>query len=277
MTENFTYRTTENEEIKFTLYQQDSFSQNPLIICVHGFKGFKDWGFWPFIGEYFSANGFSVVTLNFSHNGIEDNPFEISNYEKFANNTFSLEVNELKEIIHAAATGKINKIKPQKIGLLGHSRGGAESLLAAVNNSEITSIVTLSAIAKLDRFTKRQKAEWRKNKFWEVVNSRTGQIMKLNVTILEDIEKNKNGSLNLESAVRNLQKPYLILHGTEDLTVPISEAETIYSWSDKKLTEFIRVENCGHTFNIQHPFAETNEKFSFAMSKTLEFFNRTLK
>ena len=36
-------------------------------------------------------------------------------------------------------------------------------------------------------------------------------MMKLNVSLLEDIEKNKNDLLNLENATKNLNKPLLII------------------------------------------------------------------
>ena len=57
--------------------------------------------------------------------------------------------------------------------------------------------------------------------------------MPMNVSLLDDIEQNANGYLNLENAVKNLNKPLLIAHGDQDLAVPIAEAEQIYYWSDK--------------------------------------------
>jgi pimeloyl-ACP methyl ester carboxylesterase len=277
MIRDFIYTTSSNEKVGLTIYGFDSISENPVIICVHGFKGFKDWGFWPYIGKYFSENGFTVVTINFSHNGIADGKDEITDIEKFSNNTFSLEINELKEIIHLLKSDFWGSTKNNKIGLLGHSRGGAEAILSASDNNEVDAVTTLAAISKLDRFTKRQKNEWRKTGFWEVVNSRTGQVMKLNLPILEDVESNKHTTLNVESALKNLNKPLLIIHGTEDLTVPIAEAELLYQWSDKNLTKFIKVEHCGHTFNIQHPFTNSNKYFDIVLSEVLNFFNKNLK
>jgi len=277
MTRDFIYTTSKNEKVNLTIYGFDSIAEKPAILCIHGFKGFKEWGFWPFIGKYFSENGFTVITINFSHNGIADGKNEITDTEKFANNTFSLEINELKEIMHLLKSDFWGNTKNNKIGLLGHSRGGAEAILSASDNNEVGAVTTLAAISKLDRFTKRQKNEWRKIGFWEVVNSRTGQVMKLNLPILEDVESNKHTTLNVESAIKNLNKPLLIVHGTEDLTVSIEEAELLYQWSDKNLTKFIKVEHCGHTFNIQHPFTNSNKYFDIVLSEVLNFFNKNLK
>jgi pimeloyl-ACP methyl ester carboxylesterase len=96
-------------------------------------------------------------------------------------------------------------------------------------------ILVWASVAKFDRYTERQKTEWRKQGFVEVLNSRTNQMMRMNVDSLEDVETNKNGSLSIEKAVKGLNKPLLILHGTEDLTVPVAEGEQIYNWSDKSI------------------------------------------
>ena len=56
--------------LNLTLYGADSFGDHPCLIYLHGFKGFKDWGFVPHAGHFFARNGFSFLTFNFSHNGI---------------------------------------------------------------------------------------------------------------------------------------------------------------------------------------------------------------
>ena len=82
--------------------------------------------------------------------------------------------------------------------------------------------------------------------------------------------------LNLEKASRNLKKPILILHGEQDLAVPIKEAEQIYNWSEKETTEFFKIIGSGHTFDITHPFKGSNKKLDFVLEKTLKFFNKNL-
>lgn len=270
MSKDFTFITSINNRITITIYGYENLGIYPTIICVHGFKGFKDWGFWPFLGNYFAQRKYAVVTFNFSHNGIENDMMEISNLEKFAENTLSLEIAELKELINAFSSDDFGR-RSKKIILIGHSRGGADALLAASNNQNVSAVITLSSIAKLDRYTDRQKAEWRKIRTWEVVNSRTGQVLKLNIDLLEDIELNKNTSLNIENAVRSLNKPFLIIHSTEDLTVPLEEAELLFNWSDKKITTFTKIERSGHTYDIQHPFTTSNSKFDKVLSEIRKF------
>jgi pimeloyl-ACP methyl ester carboxylesterase len=255
----------------------------PCLLFIHGFKGFKDWGFGPYIGNYFSRSdaqtgnkGFFVLIFNFSHNGIGENLLEFTELEKFAQNTFSLEIKELSGLIEAYLSGYFGKISNRQIGLLGHSRGGAISILTAKLKSEVNAVAVWSSVSKLDRYTEKQKEKWRKNGFFEVFNTRTKQKMKLNLSLLEDIEKNKHDLLNLEQAVKELNRPLLIAHGEQDLSVSIKEAKELYNWSDKNLAEFHRIPTAGHTYGIKHPFEGTNPKFEELLQITMKFFNNNL-
>jgi len=128
----------------------------------------------------------------------------------------------------------------------------------------------------LDRYSSRQKEEWRKKGSFDVMNMRTKQVMSLNVDFLDDLERNFSSSLNIENAIKNLCIPLLIAHGDQDLAVPIFEAEQLYDWSDKSRTEFIKLFGTGHTFDIVHPFNGTTEKFEQLLEKTYQFFIHNL-
>ena len=123
---------------------------------------------------------------------------------------------------------------------------------------------------------KGQKNEWKKSGYVEVFNSRTNQLMRMDVDLLKDIENNINGSLNMQNAVESLEKPLLVIHGEQDLTVPVSEAEQIYSWSNQTKTEIFKIPNTGHTFDIVHPFQGSNQKFDQIIDKTNGFLAKAL-
>jgi pimeloyl-ACP methyl ester carboxylesterase len=276
MTLNNSYKTCENEHLSITTYDNNSGKAKNCIIYVHGFKGFKDWGFVPYLGNYLADKGFFIITFNFSHNGIGQDQYQFTELDKFGSNTFSRELEELNELINAYKSGFFGEYSGGKVGLLGHSRGGGISLIVASENKNIDCIAVWSSVAKFDRYSERQKQEWRKKGFFEVVNSRTKQVMKLNSTLLEDIEKHSRDKLNIEKAVGNLKKRLLIIHGEQDLAVPIKEAEDIYSWSDKNLTEFIKIAAAGHTYDIIHPFEHSNRKFDTVLDATNAFFQIVL-
>ena len=276
MTQDYTYKLRSGEALSVTTYGNNNLLDRPCLIFVHGFKGFKDWGFVPFLGEYFANSDFFVITFNFSHNGIGENRLEFTELEKFAENTFSKEIEELDDLVTAYKENYFGETKNDLIGLIGHSRGGGISILVAESNNNINACATWSAVANFDRYSERQKKSWRKNGFFEVLNSRTKQVMRLNTGLLEDLENNLDERLNIERSLKKLEKPLLIIHGEQDLAVPLSEAEKIYSWADSSNCEFVIIPKTGHTFDVKHPFEGSNEKFDRVLLETRSFFKKHL-
>jgi pimeloyl-ACP methyl ester carboxylesterase len=276
MKKDFVLVSGRNEKIRITTYGYENLNSAPCLVFVHGFKGFKDWGFWPYIGKFFGERGYFVITFNFSHNGVGDSLTEFTELDKFADNTFSLELEELNEVIDAYLNNFFGDKSNSKIGLIGHSRGGGDSLLVGSIRDEIGSVVLWASVANFNRYSERQANEWRKKGVFEVLNTRTNQMMKLNLSLLEDLEKNRVGLLNLEQAAKNMNKPMLILHGEQDLAVPVKEAEQIYDWSNKEKTELFKISATGHTFDVTHPFRGSNSKLEVLLDKTFQFFNKNL-
>lgn len=276
MSKEFILKTARNNHLQVTAYGINNLSCAPCLIFVHGFKGFKDWGFWNYTANLFAGSGYFILSFNFSHNGIGNNPTEFTELEKFAQNTISLEISELNELIEAYQNGFFGNTENKKIGLVGHSRGGAVSIITASKNDSVSALAVWASIADFKRYTYRQVEEWRKKGFMEAVNSRTGQIIKMNVSLLDDIENNSHSSLNIHKAVQSLSIPFLIIHGEQDVTVPIKEAHQLFDWSDNKNTELYTIPSAGHTFNITHPFTGSNDKFDRVLNKTLKFFNNNL-
>ncbi|MCF8259472.1 MAG: prolyl oligopeptidase family serine peptidase [Melioribacteraceae bacterium] len=266
MTNNYLLKTKDSHNIRITTFGNPT--SDRCLIFVHGFKGFKDWGFFPYSGKYFADRGNFVITFNYSHNGVGESLTEFTELEKFGENTFSREVDELNQIIDVVHSGFFGNETFARLGIIGHSRGGADVLLTATNREEVDAIVTWASIAKLDRYSERQKIEWREKGVFNIENARTKQIMPLYIGLLNDIESNMNGSLNMQKAASQLNKPWLIAHGKQDLAVPIGEAEQLYEWSDKSKTEMFVLEATGHTFDIEHPFTKSNFKFDKLLEKT---------
>lgn len=273
MNKEFRLKSNEGNVLDISAYGLENISDAPCLILVHGFKGFKDWGFFPFTAESFAKSGYFVISFNFSHNGISGNNFDQFDIDSFAKNTVSLEVSELAQIIKAYKNGFFGEHVYGRIGLVGHSRGGGVAILSSLFE-KVDAYCVWASVAKFDRYTRRQKTEWLKIGYFEVLNSRTNQMMRMNVDLLEDIENNKNTTLNVEKAVKNLKRPLYLIHGTEDLTVPIAEAEQIFNWSEKSITQLEKIPACGHTFDIVHPFEGSNKKFDVVLSKTEGFFNK---
>ncbi|MBL7990804.1 MAG: prolyl oligopeptidase family serine peptidase [Candidatus Kapabacteria bacterium] len=258
----------------------------PVLLILHGFKAFARWGFFPYFGEYFADKGFLTLTVNFSLNGtphrINADSEECSEPENFARNTISQEVRDAETMVRAVVEGKFDAQAPifaeqlrtrwnGDIFLLAHSRGGASAWVLGERFKEVKKIAALGTIARLDRFTDRAKQEWRKNGFFAVQNARTGQELRIDAGYLDDIAENASRLEPLQT-IKRLRQALLLVHGDQDLTVPIAEAETLYGAAQKAKcnVHWETIPQAAHTFGISHPMtAEQAAKPAFVQTLSL--------
>ena len=200
-------------------------SPRSAVVVVHGFKGFKDWAFFPHVCERLAASGHAVVSFNFSLNGIGDQPEEFTELDAFGQNTLSRELDELLWVVDSTLRGEVLPWRPRSIGLVGHSRGGAQAILAAREHSGVVALATWAAVANFDRWTEDTVREWREKGRVYVLNGRTGQQMPLDLTLLEDFEANRS-RLDVLAAATQVSVPWLVVHGSEDSTVSSADGLT---------------------------------------------------
>ena len=125
--EPFTLTNLSHEPLHGELrFQNDAVRKKPVLIICHSFMAFKDWGFFPHVGEQIAEKGFGAVTFNFSQNGVEDDENRITRFDRFEANTITREIEDLGAVIDAVADGRIGRgiLDAGKLVLLGHSRGG---------------------------------------------------------------------------------------------------------------------------------------------------------
>lgn len=251
-------------------------SPRPAVLVVHGFKGFKDWGMFPPLADRLAQAGLSVASPNLSGSGV-DEAGEFSWPERFGHNTFSAELADLGTVIDALAAGGLGTAPPTGIGLVGHSRGGGVGVLQAARDARIRALVTWAAISTVERWpSDGERARWRAAGKLEVLNARTGQVLPLYTDTLDDVERHGSGVLDIPAAARRVTAPWLILHGTADLTVPISEAEALAAAAPRATSRLQRVEGGGHTFGAVHPWRGSTPELDLVMKETVGWLSRHL-
>jgi pimeloyl-ACP methyl ester carboxylesterase len=223
----------------------------PLIIFVHGYKGYKDWGAWELMGEKLAKAGFYFVKFNFSHNGTTvKNPKEFADLEAFGQNNYSKELDDLEVVINHFKNQI--EVDPDEVILLGHSRGGGISVIKASENKSISKLITLASISTLDRFPKDEAFEnWKKEGVYFVENARTHQNMPHYFQFYQDFENNKE-RLDVEKACVKLDIPALFIHGTKDESVKPDHSENLHRWT--KASQIKWIENANHTFGAKEPW-----------------------
>ncbi|GAB5418071.1 MAG: hypothetical protein Crog4KO_31510 [Crocinitomicaceae bacterium] len=219
-----------------------------LILFIHGYMGFKDWGCWDLVGDFFVDNSYAFVKYNVSHNGgTVDDPIDFPDPQAFSQNTYTRELTDFDCIV----AHLVEQIGDFELLVIGHSRGGGIAALQSVHPgvSKWASWAGISSISK--RFpTGAALEDWRKNTFRYVKNGRTLQELPHHFNQYVDFETNSD-RLNIEAHCKNNKKPCLILHGEEDPSVSIEEGKNLAKWTQ---TELIAIENAQHTFNASHPW-----------------------
>jgi len=239
----------------------------PLLIFSHGFKGFKDWGLFNEIAQYFTTHGFSFAKYNFSHNGTTlEYPTEFRDLDSFGQNNYSKELNDLDLVIDYLTSQEQFKpfINSSNLYLIGHSRGGAISILKAAEDARITKLITWSAPLDFSNKFNSDIKKWKKEGVIYVINGRTKQNMPLYYQFYEDFIINKK-RLDVCSMTKKLDIPHLIIHAENDKAVSIDDALMLHTLSHKSILKKIR--KSGHTFDVMHP-SETSS-FPLALQEVL--------
>jgi dipeptidyl aminopeptidase/acylaminoacyl peptidase len=255
----------------------DEPGERPAVVVCHGFKGFMEWGFFPYLGSLLADRGFVVIRFNLSGTGLLPGEDRVSDPGAFEADTHSRELAELLAVLEATGeTIAPGRVDHDRLGLFGHSRGGGNVVLAAAREwrDQVGALVTWASLAGFDRYTAEQKAAWRRDGRLPVVNARTGQQLALGLGLLEDLET-RGDELDVLAAARTVRAPWLIVHGEEDESVPVTEADRLAAASTG-VHEVLRIPGASHTFGARHPFVGPTPHLIQAMNATQLWFRRHL-
>ncbi|MEW7289652.1 alpha/beta hydrolase family protein [Aquimarina sp. 2304DJ70-9] len=250
--------------------------RKPIVIFCHGYKGFKDWGAWDLVAEAFANAGFFFMKFNFSHNGgTAERPIDFPDLEAFGNNNFIKELDDLETVLDWITSSDFqfkDQIDSNKIVLIGHSRGGGIATIKAAEDSRITKLITWAGVSDYkNRFPIGEDFKtWKKDGVYFIENGRTKQQMphyfQFYTSFIENEER-----LTISKAVKHVDIPHLIIHGTDDPTVNLKEAENLHQWNLE--SELFLIEGANHVFGAKHPWEDINlsEDLNAITQKSIEF------
>lgn len=264
---------TEGLPIYYDLYLPNGVQSQrlPVLIFLHGFKGFKDWGAFPRGCKKICEAGFAVMAFNFSLNGVGEDMKTFDQLELFARETLSQDLEDVRTIIQAVKDKNIfagkELLDTDKIGIIGHSRGGHTAVVAAAEHPEVRALVTWSAVADYnDRWSDAMINDWKEKGVTQVKNGRTGQMMPMGEVVYQDALQHADRLMAVKR-ISEITTPSLFIHGKEDEAVSIKEAEKLYKHCSADVKKMELVEGAGHTFETSHPFG--NSKLPSAFTQVL--------
>ncbi len=265
--------TKRERDILADINYEESEVEKPLVIFCHGYKGYKDWGAWNLVAERFVQAGFVFLKFNFSHNGgTLEQPIDFPDLQAFGENTYTKEVEDLHTVINWSQASNGLPILKGSITVIGHSRGGGIVSIVAKEHKAVSKLVTWAGVSDYKkRFPKREKfEEWKAQGVFYVKNGRTKQDMPHFFSFYTDFVENEQ-RLTIKGAIKQLNKPHLIIHGDQDEAVSIKEAEAIKLWNPKAQLNILK--GGSHTFGSKHPWEETTLPFHLEtiVNQTIEF------
>ena len=248
-----------------------------VVVFCHGFKGFKDWGPFNKIATYFAEKDIVFVKFNFSYNGTTTNdPINFGDLKAFGNNNFCKELDDLCLVLDWIENCKELKgeIDISKISLFGHSRGGSIAMLKSAEDIRVKKVISWASPSNfLDRLPEKEKlAKWKELGVAYIYNGRTKQNMPMYFQFYENCIKFAK-RLNIKNAVSKMSVPHLLVHGSDDPTVLLSEALSIKSWNTN--THLHIIDGANHVLGGFHPY--DLEKFPKDLQEAIDVTIKFLK
>ncbi|MEO6405991.1 MAG: alpha/beta fold hydrolase [Ferruginibacter sp.] len=251
----------------------------PVVVYAHGFNGFKDWGNFDLVARQFAMQGFVFVKFNFSHNGTSPSiPQEFVDLDAFGNNNYSKQLEDLEQVINWVCDPQNiyqTYLDPNNVFLIGHSMGAGIAMLHTAKDKRIKKLISWAGISECKTpwgsWPADKMQEWKQAGVQYYLNGRTKQQMPLYYQLYEDYIQNEQ-TLNIENAIKEIDIPILICHGTLDIAVPIEKAFELKRW--QPAAKLFTIES-DHVFGRSHPW--NDDKLPPAMEAVVEVSLRFLK
>jgi len=149
-------------------------------------------------------------------------------------------------------------IGPTRIGVFGHSMGGAAAIVAASTESRIGAVVSSAAFADIDDLIRRTLRclhipQW---PFLPLVR----WIVELHLHITTD-------GLSPGKRIGKINAPILLIHGTDDELIPATDLDVLCTAANQATTERVLLPHRGHRDLLADPNYAT---------RALEFLHRSL-
>lgn len=233
----------------------------PLIIIANGHNGFYNYGMFPYIQSKLGESGVSSYSFNYSHGGVKGDEDFFSELEKYEKNCMRL---EKEDILCALENLQSDDYKHHSsISIFTHSLGGVPTIFATVEAQELklklNSIILTATIKTLDVWGDTMMKKWQEDGVYLMKNKRTNQDLPQGYEFLQEVLKS-NTDWNVETAIKKIQLPTLIVHGEKDEAVPVEHSKTLFEWvqGNNPQNELNIITDATHNFNTKHPFEGTS-------------------
>jgi len=233
-----TYKTRDGQEqTGYLTYPPGAKGQKnlPLVLMPHGGPQVRDsLEFHPWV-QYLAARGYAVFQPNFRGSGGFGMAYELSGHREWGRKM----QDDLGDGVKALVDQGI--VDPARVCIVGASYGGYAALAgAAFTPDAYKCAVSLAGVADLEAFVRYKKRKY----------GTDSDVVQHYFKKLGDPDKDQAllRAASPQFHVDAIKIPVLLIHGTEDDNVPISQSEDMQKAMEKagKKTPLLRLEDEGH-------------------------------
>lgn len=224
-------------------------------LLLHGYKGYKDYGFIPLLAHDLCERGVIVHRFNFSTSGMTNDIETFARPDLFELDTWTRQVDDVRRVVRAVRDGEIAGAGLPMF-LIGHSRGGATALLSAGRHREelnLAGVATINAVDRCCRMSEQDRHAMLERGYTISQSARTKQELRIDAAWLrEQIESTEDHDVLGQASRCGL--PACVLHGDADDAVPMDAGLAI---AHKLHTPLIVLKGSNHVLNMPNPSAKS--------------------
>jgi dipeptidyl aminopeptidase/acylaminoacyl peptidase len=248
MKKEISFKNSKGQTLRGDLYvpEEKYKLKYPTVIVCHGLAGNKDAQNKVDLAEELFKNGFLVLKFDFHGHGKSEGNFPDINLTQ--------EIDDAKSAITALYS--LKEVDKKKLGLVGHSFGGAVAIMMAATDSRVKSAVSIAGVIDMVRPLKNYAGTQRVKKWKETDNIQVEPEYHLKYSFIEDFN-----SYDLLKYAKKIKIPFLVINGTKDYDVGMNQAKAIAKAAKAPLI----------AVNEDHDFGKES------ITAAVEWFNKTLR
>lgn len=216
---------TPNAEINSISVQDTVKERRPAIVYMHGFTGTKtgDNRMGVNLARALCQEGYVVIRFDYIGSGESEGEFDSDTH-------FSGWIEDAHQVLAWART--LPQVEPQRLGIIGHSLGGALVTYIAAQVPSIKAVCALAPVTYLEDNFKQViigPERWAQALKGETIRHFYNKKYALKPLFIQDLLQ-----YDTLQAARKVSQPFLIIHGRKDEAVPAAHSHDLLNHLEAK-------------------------------------------